>query len=107
MGPSSARVSDPETRTDARTQTGFVVYRRALSALTRMAAAAPSPMGAHISRVSGSATIGDARISSRLYRSRYWACGLRLPLKWFLTAMRANCSFVVPYFAMWFRAADA
>ncbi|MGB6894808.1 MAG: hypothetical protein WBF37_02535, partial [Dehalococcoidia bacterium] len=59
----------PDPRAVPRTHTGFVVYWRAFSSFTRMAAAAPSPIGEHISRVSGSATKGEARISSSVYTS--------------------------------------
>ena len=57
-------MSLPEPRAEPRTQTGLVVYWRAFSALTRMAAEAPSPVGAHMRRVRGSATSGEFRISS-------------------------------------------
>src|SRR3990170_8098219 len=46
-----------EVRAEAATQTGFVVYWRAFSADMRTAAAAPSPVGQHISSVLGQAII--------------------------------------------------
>ena len=56
--------SSPEASTDARTYTGFDVNCFAFSAEQMTTAAAPSPIGEHISRVSGSATGGEARMSS-------------------------------------------
>ena len=64
--PTFPRSSAPETIAEPRTHTGSVVICLAFSSLTRIAAAAPSPMGEHMRRVSGSDTIGEARISSRV-----------------------------------------
>jgi hypothetical protein len=44
-----------------------------------MAAAAPSPIGAHIARVSGCDTSRSSRTSSTVIVIRYWASGLSDP----------------------------
>ena len=59
-------------------------------------AAAPSPIGEHIGRVSGSAIIGAASTSATLSTSRNWARGFMLPWYEFFAAIAANCSAVVP-----------
>ena len=71
------------------TYTGLVVNSLALAALVSTTAAAPSPIGEHIMRVSGSAIMGEASTSSTLRGVWNWACGLRLPLVWFLAATAA------------------
>ena len=80
---------------------------RALRSLTITAAAAPSPIGEHMGRVSGSAIIGDASTSSTVSASWNCAFGLRLPFLAFLAATAAYCRAVVPYFSMWWRAMAA
>jgi hypothetical protein len=50
-----------------------------LRSLTITTAAAPSPMGEHIGRVSGSAIMGAASTWSIESTSRNWARGFRLP----------------------------
>ena len=50
---SGSMLITPLPTTEAATQIGFVVYWAAFDFEHRMAAAAPSPMGAHIIRVSG------------------------------------------------------
>ena len=78
-----------------------------MRSLTTTTAAAPSPMGEHIGRVSGSAIIGEASTSSTVSASRNWARGFMLPWKEFLAETPANCLAVVPYFSMWPRAMAA
>src|SRR5581483_1459285 len=86
----------PLPRIDAVTQTGFVVSCFAFSSEQSTSAAAPSPIGEHIRRVSGSATIGELRMSSTVYCSRYCAYGLSEAFLWLLTAILANCIGVEP-----------
>jgi hypothetical protein len=80
---------------------------RAFFSLTSTTAAAPSPMGEHMGRVSGSAIIGAAITSSTVMASRNCARGFMLPWKEFLADTMANCSAVVPYWPMWPRAIAA
>src|SRR5581483_9701576 len=69
---------------------------RSRSPDTTTAAAAPSPVGQHISTVLGQATGSAAMISSRLKAFWYWASGLSVEWAWFFSATRANCSAVTP-----------
>ena len=64
----------------------------------RIAAAAPSLVGQHWNLVSGSKTIGAARISSRLDACRNCERSLATACLRFFTATLASCSLVVPYF---------
>jgi hypothetical protein len=52
-------------------------------------AAAPSPIGEHIGNVSGSLIILLASTSATVISSRYWAIGLFLALRRFLTTTSA------------------
>ncbi len=79
------------TRTGARTPRS-----RAFRSLTTSTAAAPSPIGEHIGRVSGSAIIGAASTWSTVSTSRNCARGFMLPWNEFLAATAANCWAVVP-----------
>ncbi len=80
MPSSSSPWSQPERSTLQTTRTGFAMpSSRALRSLTTTAAAAPSPIGEHMGRVSGSAIIGAASTSSTVSASRNWARGFRLP----------------------------
>jgi hypothetical protein len=80
---------------------------RAFFSETITAAAAPSPIGEHIGRVSGSAIIGSASTSSTESSFWNWALGFRLPFLAFLAATIANWRAVVPYRFMCARAAAA
>src|SRR5579862_6058041 len=55
-------------------------------------AAAPSPVGQHMSSVLGYATMSAAMTSSKLKAFWYWASGLRVEWAWFFSATLANCS---------------
>ena len=57
-----------------------------------MAAAEPSPMGAHMARVRGKATTQSFITCSTVRGKVYWARGFRVELLWFLAAMTANCA---------------
>ena len=63
-------------------------------------AAAPSPIGEHMSSVSGPEIWRLARTSSTVMSPPYWALGLSFPLPWFLTAIRAKSSAVAPLCSM-------
>ena len=74
------RDPSPERSTLEATRTALVSpSSRILRSLTMTTAAAPSPIGEHIGRVSGSAIIGAASTSSTLIASRNWARGLSEP----------------------------
>ena len=60
------------------------------------AAAAPSPSGEHIARVSGKLISRSASTWSTLTSKRYCAFGFRLPWWWFFDAPTAICRCVVP-----------
>ena len=75
--------------------TGFFI-RRAISAGTRMTAAAPSVMGEQSRMRKGSATRTEFTTASTVTLNGNWARGFREPLSWFLTATMASCSRVVP-----------
>ncbi|KOS57610.1 hypothetical protein Z051_03840 [Rhodococcus rhodochrous KG-21] len=59
-------------------------------------AAEPSPIGEHISNVSGEATTRLSRISSTVRGMRYWALGFRAPWALFLAATLAKSMAVAP-----------
>ncbi|MDT4869085.1 hypothetical protein FQZ97_1040960 [compost metagenome] len=73
-----------------------------MRSLTMITAAAPSPIGEHIGRVSGSMMGRAASTSSTLRRSRYCARGLRLPCREFFAATWAKCRAVAPHCFMYF-----
>src|SRR4030042_3281613 len=93
-------VNFPDTRMDPLIQIGWLLYFRALSALHRTAAAAPSPIGQHIKRVSGSAIIREFRTSSTVVSLLNWAWGFCEAHFRLLTTTLARCSGVAPYSAM-------
>ena len=86
----------PSTLAAIRTGMVMPCSRALRSLMTMTTAAAPSPIGEHIGRVSGSAIIGAASTSSTVRASRNWARGLRLPWNEFFAETAANCSTVVP-----------
>jgi hypothetical protein len=85
-----------ETSVEARIWTALPSAWRATSSLQSRAAAAPDPVGQHISRVSGSAIARAASTCSTVTSSRYWARGFSAPWWWFFTPTFAICSTVVP-----------
>ena len=97
----------PDRRADASTRTGSAERRCRPVEDATMTAAAPSPIGEHISNVSGS-TIGRlARTSSTVSGSRYCALGLSAPHSWDFTDTRAKSSTVAPERSMYARASSA
>ena len=77
---------------EPRSQTGRRPSSRASSARVSTTAAAPSPIGAHISAVTGSATIHEPSTSSTVTGFVYCASGLSAAWRRFLTAIRASVS---------------
>ncbi len=71
-------------------------WRRTKSSLATTAAAAPSEVGQHWSRVSGSCTAGDRWTCSSVNASRNWEFGFSTEWRWFFTATRAKLSGRVP-----------
>ena len=64
---------------------------RSFSSDTRTAAAAPSPVGQHMSTVLGYDTIGASITCSSENAAWYWARGLSVEWAWFFSATAANC----------------
>src|SRR5208282_2690239 len=71
-----------------------------LSSDTRIAAAAPSPVGQHIYNVLGYATIRAFITSASVTSLRYWENGFLVACLCDLTEILAKCSGVVPYLRM-------
>jgi len=68
---------------------------------------APSLIGEHINKVSGSAIM---RLSSTSFTDTVclnWASGFSAPWRRFFAETAANCPMVVPYAFMWSRAREA
>ena len=84
----------------ARTRTGAPPTRRAYSSEQTTTAAAPSPIGEHISRVSGGEISRLARTSSTLTSVRNCALGLRAALRWLFTATSARSRTEAPLRSM-------
>jgi hypothetical protein len=99
---SSGFRSLPEPSTLAHTLTALLRSNRSsASSRTRMAAAAPSLIGAHIGSVSGHEIIREPRTSSIEIALRYCDSGLKVECWWFLEATAASCRSVVPKLFMW------
>src|SRR5271154_4656908 len=67
-----------------------------LSSETRIAAAAPSPVGQHIYKVLGYATMRAFITSSRVTSLRYCENGFLVACLWDFTEILAKCSILVP-----------
>src|ERR1700751_2413165 len=80
-----------------RIQTGRDEPARARSRDVTTTAEAPSLIGAHISAVSGSATIREPSTSSTVIGAVYWAHGLSAALARFFTAISARVRAARPY----------
>ena len=91
----------------ARTFTVSAPSRRAASSEHSTMAAEPSPIGEHMSSVSGPEIARLARTSSTVTSPPYWALGLSFPLAWFFTAIRAKSSGVAPLRSMYWRVMPA
>ncbi|MCY1549291.1 hypothetical protein D9M68_854520 [compost metagenome] len=73
-----------------------------MRSLTRITAAAPSPMGEHMGRVSGSMMERAASTCSTVISSRNWARALRAPWREFFAATMAKWRAVEPWAFMCF-----